>query len=103
MYAPADESLRHSRHVHILSADFRLKGIDDVRVPTMYIVGCPCLQVLHVGVKLILFRQSASLWSLLGFGATSLIYIVCYASLAGMAGVDLTICPNMSLSLFPGD
>ena len=56
-----------------------------------------------MGVKLILFRQSASLWSLLGLGATSLIYIVCYASLAGVAGVDLTICPNMSLSLFPGD
>ena len=56
-----------------------------------------------MGVKLILFRQSASLWSLLGFGATSLIYIVCYASLAGMAGVDLTPCTNISLCLFSGD
>ena len=45
------------------------------------------LQVVHVTVKLILQRQSSSLWSWAGFAATSAIYIVCYASLAGMAGV----------------
>ena len=27
------------------------------------------------------------MWSWLGFAATSLIYVVCYSSLAGMAGV----------------
>ncbi|CAL5227742.1 g10758 [Coccomyxa viridis] len=41
--------------------------------------------VLHVSVKLILFRQSSSLWSWIGFAATSVIYVLCYASLAGMA------------------
>ena len=46
-----------------------------------------CMQVLHVSVKLILYRQSSSMWSWLGFAATSVIYIVCYFSLAGMAGV----------------
>lgn len=53
------------------------------------------LQVIHVSVKLILYRQSSSLWSWLGFAASSLLYILCYASLAGMAGV----CPSFSTCL----
>ena len=48
-------------------------------------------------VKLILYRQSSSLWSWLGFAATSAIYIVCYISLAGMAGVPHLSCHAVSI------
>ncbi|EIE24030.1 DUF788-domain-containing protein [Coccomyxa subellipsoidea C-169] len=41
--------------------------------------------VLHVTLKLILFRQSRTLQSWLGFGLTSLIYVVCYSGIASMA------------------
>lgn len=58
---------------------------------------CICMQVLHVSVKLILFRQSSSLWSWLGFAATSVIYVACYASLAGMAGAIPSLCRGQSL------
>ncbi len=45
-----------------------------------------------MSVKLILFRQSSSLWSWIGFAATSVIYVLCYASLAGMAGATPLAC-----------
>lgn len=48
------------------------------------------LQVLHVTIKLILFRQSSTLQSWLGFGLTSLIYVVCYSGIASMAGIAPT-------------
>lgn len=41
--------------------------------------------VLHVSLKLILFRQSSTPQSWLGFGLTSLIYVVCYSGIASMA------------------
>lgn len=47
------------------------------------------LQVLHVGVKLILFRETRTWTSYLGLGVTSLIYVVCYSGIATLAGERL--------------
>ena len=47
------------------------------------------LQVLHVAVKLLLFRETRTWLSFLGLGFTSLIYVVCYTGLAAMAGALL--------------
>ena len=51
------------------------------------------VQALHVAVKLLLFRETRTWLSFLGLGFTSLIYVVCYTGLAGMAGVVLLTPP----------
>ena len=44
------------------------------------------VQALHVGVKLILFRETRQWSAFLGWGISSLIYLVCYSGIAKLAG-----------------
>lgn len=43
-------------------------------------------QILHVAVRLVLFRSSVGKWSIMGFLVTALIELVCYRALAQIAG-----------------